>query len=216
MRAQEREAQRQDVLARHHRNRCPLATEHLRKLGIRSGRDSFPRRAGLIERTQKCPAQSAGLAQNKNSRPHIQGLPPPRRDAGAVGVSRVAQAKRKRGRSHRLALALEQVPIPTACGNRQGRRPSRESHILGRHCRHLQPGNAAAAGSKPPPGSCGLGGNIPFHAFDRMPMYRQSHRSPCPSPRQADQADERFRDPRDPRPDESNGDRVIVRTVAVR
>jgi hypothetical protein len=45
-----------------------------------------------------------------------------------------------------------------------------------------------------------------FHAFDRTPVYRQSHRSPCPSPRQADQADGRFRDPRDPRPDESNDD----------
>ena len=94
MRAQEREAQRQDVVARHHRNRCPPATEHLRKLGIRSGFDSFPCHAGLIERTQKSRAQTAGLAQNKNSRPQIQGLPPPRCDAGAVGMkqSRTDQA----------------------------------------------------------------------------------------------------------------------------
>ncbi|HEY1521272.1 MAG TPA: hypothetical protein VGF91_32925 [Solirubrobacteraceae bacterium] len=62
MRAQERESQRQDVVARHHRNRRPLATEYLRDLGVGSGRDRFPRRASLIELTQKCPAEPAGLA----------------------------------------------------------------------------------------------------------------------------------------------------------
>src|ERR1700729_2659472 len=39
-----------------------------------------------------------------------------------------------------------------------------------------------------------------------MSARRRSHRSPCPSWRQANQADERFRGPRDPRPDESNDD----------
>jgi hypothetical protein len=42
VRAKERESQREDVVARHHRDRGPLARQHLGHPRVRSGRDSLP------------------------------------------------------------------------------------------------------------------------------------------------------------------------------
>jgi hypothetical protein len=114
MPAQQRESQCQDVVACHHRNRGPVARKHLRQLCIRAGRDSFPRRACLIELAQKRAAKSAGLAQNKDSRPRIQRRLASGRRRGRRGEQGPIGSQRRGARTWRVRFL---IPLSIrACG----------------------------------------------------------------------------------------------------